>query len=292
MNEDMLSGYDIMAGILSREETRLRLELLDIRKKYEHPGNKGDQVESIIRDFLSQYLPAYNRVGHGEVFNIEGLHSKQTDLVVTNEYHVALTSDWTKAQTFIIESVECAAEIKSTINDVDTDLRDIFEKAKTFKSMFIEPGQGMEARLQPDDTRRFLWRKPYFGFAFESKVSLDRIIQELKSWDEELRPVERPVLDSLFILDRGGFMHMGSGQGRLVSIGSDGQRKTGYVALRKGGEQVLTTLLLWIYSTMPKIHYYTHPAFVYLTPNSSGGRLQLQDDGNLSRPTGGHNLGS
>ena len=192
MNENMLSGYDIMAGILSREEKRLRLELQDIRQKYQHPGNKGDLVEAIIRDFLSRYLPAYNRVGHGEVFNIEGLRSKQTDLVVTNEYHVALTSDWTEPQSFIIESVECAAEIKSTINDVDTDLRDIFEKAKTFKSMFIEPDQGMEARLQPDDTTRFLWRKAYFGFAFESKVSLDRIIRQLKLWDEELRPVERP----------------------------------------------------------------------------------------------------
>ena len=277
------SGHEIMTDILSGEEKRLRGQLEDIRKKYKHAGNKGDQVEATIRDFLSRYLPPVNRVGHGEVFSVEGLRSRQTDLVITNEHHVALTEDWGKAQTFIIESVECAAEIKSTISDVNTDLRDFFEKAKTFKQMFIEPDQGIEVRCQEEDFRRFIWRKPYFGFAFESQVSLDRILQELKSWDEDLRPVERPVLDSFFVLNRGGFMHMGNGKGRLVSLNKDDQPQTGYVRLRQGGEQVLTTLLLWIYATMPKINYATHPAFVYMRPNPHRGRLRLKDDGTLWR---------
>ena len=124
------------------------------------------------------------------MFNIDGLRSKETDLVITNDYHVALTSDWNEAQTFIIESVECAAEIKSVIKDVDT-LRDYFEKARTFKKMFVDPDLGTQARMHSDNVRRFYWRKPYFGFAFESQVSLDRIIQELSSWDKELRPIER-----------------------------------------------------------------------------------------------------
>ena len=53
---------------------------------------------------------------------MEGLRSKQTDLVIANEHLVALTEDWSEAQTFIVESVECAAKIKSTIRDVNTDL--------------------------------------------------------------------------------------------------------------------------------------------------------------------------
>ena len=157
-----------MTGILSREEKRLRIELEDIRKKYDHAGNKGGQVENIVRDFLSRYLPTHNRVGHGEVFNVEGLRSRQTDLVITNKYHAALTSDWNEAQTFIIEGVECAAEIKSTIKSVDTDLRDFFDKARIFKKMLIEPELGMQARMELEDASRFVWRKPFFGFAFES----------------------------------------------------------------------------------------------------------------------------
>ena len=277
------SGHEIMTDILSSEEQRLGIQLEEIRTKYAHAGNKGDQVEAAIRDFLSRYLPPANRIGHGEVFNIDGIRSKQTDLVITNEYHVSLTENWSEPQTFVVESVECAAEIKSAIRGVDTDLRDFFEKAKAFKQMFIEPDQGIEFRSQDDDVPRFIWRKPYFGFAFESKVNLDTILQKLKAWDEELRPIERPVLDSFFVLDRGGFMHMGNGKGRLVSLDKEDQRQTGYVRLHQGGERVLTTLLLWIYATMPKINYYTHPAFMYMRPNPHSRKLRLTDEGTLRR---------
>ena len=91
------------------------------------------------------------------------------------------------------------------------------------------------------------------------------------------------VLDSLLFLDKGGFIHMGDGQGALFSLNEDGQRQTGYVKLWEGGEQVLTTLLLWIFATMPKIQYFTHPASIYLQPNPYQGRLSLQDDGKLHR---------
>lgn len=48
--------------------------------------------------------------------------------------------------------------------------------------------------IQLDDARHFVWRRPYFGFSFESKMNLDAIIQDLESSNEkELRPVERPV---------------------------------------------------------------------------------------------------
>ena len=278
-----LSGHQIMIDMLSREEQKLRAQLEDIRRRYMHSGNKGDQLEVTVREFLSRYLPPHNRLGHGEVFSLEGLRSKQTDLVITNEYHLALTDNWGEAQTFIIESVECAAEIKATIANVDTDLRDVFEKAKAFKQLFIEPDQGMDWRARDEDTPRFFWRKPFFGFAFESQVSLDRILREMQSWESDLRLVERPVLDSFFVLDRGGFMHMGNGKGRLVIQNKDGSPLTGYVKVGQQDGQVLTTLLLWIYSTMPNINYYTHPAFVYLRPSSRRGALRLTDDGGLSR---------
>ena len=279
------SGFEIMKGVLQTEEKRLGLELADIRHRYAHAGNKGGSSEQVFREFLSRYLPAYNRVGHGEVFNIDGLRSRQTDIVITNEYHVGLKSDWAEPQTFTIESVECAGEVKSVIQDVNT-LRDIFDKAKVFKSMIIEPDQGMQFRAQDEDIPRFVWRKPYFGFAFESRLSIDRVIQELRLWNNELRPIERPVLDGLFVLDRGGTMHMGNGGGQLRWLGGDGEPQKGYVTIRHGGEQVLTNLLLWMYAAMPRIHYYTHPAFVYLRPNPHPGPLSMNDDGVVTRPGG------
>ncbi len=282
------SGFELMKRVLEREGERLKLELADIRGRFEHAGNKGDSAEQIFREFLSRYLPAHNRVGHGEVFNIDGLRSRQTDLVITNEYHVGLKSDWSEPQTFIIESVECAGEVKSIIKDHHT-LRDCFEKARVFKSMLIEPDQGMVMRTHKEDIPRFVWRKPYFGFAFESEMNIDRIVAELRSWETELSPIDRPVLDGLFVLDRGGTIHMGKGSGQLRSLSRDGKPQSGYVVVRDEGEQVLAHLLLWIYAAMPRIEYYTHPAFPYLRPNPYSDRLSMTDDGTLSRP--GHGIG-
>ncbi len=267
-----------MRSSLIREERLLRLELAYIRQRYEHAGIKGGQAEVAFRDFLSRYLPTHNRIGHGEVFNIDGLRSKQTDLVVSNDYHVALTSDWALPQSFIIEAVQCAAEIKAGINDVNTHLRDYFDKAKAFKKLLVSP----DAVRMIEGDRKFLFRRPYFGFAFESKVSLPRIVEELKSWDEELRPVERPAIDGLFVLDRGTILDVGDGQGRLYALSPSGQRLTGYVQSDGGKETVLADLLTWVFATMPKVHYHMHPAGLYLSPNPAG-RLELTDDGELVR---------
>ena len=275
-----------MKRALEREGERLKLELADIRGRYEHAGNKGASAEQIFREFLSRYLPAHNQVGHGEVFNIDGLRSRQTDLVITNEYHIRLKSDWSEPQTFILESVECAGEVKSIIKDRNT-LRDFFEKARVFKSMLIEPDIGMKVRSNDEDLPRFVWRKPYFGFAFESEMNIDRIVAELRSWETELRPIDRPVLDGLFVLDRGGTIHMGKGSGSLRSLSRDGEPQSGYVVLRAAGEQVLAQLLLWIYAAMPRNEYTIHPAFHYLRPNSHSGRLSMADDGTLRRPLRG-----
>ena len=280
------SGFELMKRVLEREGERLKLELADIRHKYEHAGNKAELAEQIFREFLGRYLPAHNRIGHGEVFNIDGVRSRQTDIVVTNEYHIGLKSDWTEPQAFILESVECAGEVKSIIKDQNT-LRDVFEKAKAFKSMLIEPEQGIEVRTHDEDFPRFVWRKPYFGFAFESDMTIDRIVGELRSWETELRPIDRPVLDGVFLLDRGGIIHMGKGSGQLRSLSKDGEPQSGYVVVRSGGEQVLAHLLLWIYAAMPRIEYYTHPAFPYLRPNPYSGRLSMTDEGMLRRPSHG-----
>ena len=90
----MPTGYDIMAEILRREERRLAAELTDIRAKLDHTGNKGALAETAFRNFLRKYMPGNASVGHGEVFDIDGRLSKQTDIVVANEYHVPLQSDW------------------------------------------------------------------------------------------------------------------------------------------------------------------------------------------------------
>ena len=277
----METGHEIVKKLLVQEENNLRDSLDKSRANFMNSGNKGDNAEAVFRDFLSRYLPSTNRIGHGEVFSIEGLRSKQTDVVISNKLHVALTDNWELPQLFTIDSVQCAAEVKSVISDEDV-LRDIYDKAKTFKNLFIEPIKGMEVRMSQGDAPRFVWRKPYFGFAFESKLSAGTIMQRLQSWDEEeLRPIERPVLDGLFLLDRGAYFHLGTGSGSLyVEDGEGNQRREGYAGM-SGDGQTLTGLLLWLSCVMHEISYPLHPIVHYLQPSKRTNRLRLNDEGTL-----------
>ena len=281
MGERVPSGYDIMAGILQREEGRLRGELTDIRAKFEHAGNKGAMVEHEFRKFLRKYMPSYTRVGHGEIFDIDGRLAKQTDVVVANEYHVSLQADWEQPQQFPIETVQCAAEVKSSLTSLDS-LRDCFDKAKAFKSLLEAPEQTMFLMSMGDDERRFILRRPYFAFAFESKLTLQRIYDTLTAWDKELRKIEQPVLDALFVLNRGVLIHMGTGKGTLVIKGEDGHNVTGYVGFKRD-DGVLTRLLVWMYGVMPRLIHFSHPVFPYLQRSRKSGTLWLNDQGEVER---------
>ena len=263
----MPKGYDIMAGILRSEERRLRAELAEIRTRFEHAGNKGAAAEREFRSFLRKYMPGDTRVGHGEVFDIDGRLAKQTDVIVANEYHVALQADWEQTQKFTIEAVQCAAEVKSSLTDLGS-LRDCVEKARAFKSLLVAPEQHMLTTDMMDDERRFRDRRPFFTFAFESRLKLETIYEALTGWDEELRDVERPVVDGLFVLDRGVLMHLGTGRGTLVLEDEHGKRLSGYAGF-EAQSGVLTRLLLWMYAAMPKAIHFRHPVFPYLQPRKS-----------------------
>lgn len=270
-----------MAEILRCEERRLAGELTGIRAKFDHSGNKGALAETAFRNFLRKYMPGNASVGHGEVFDIDGRLSKQTDIVVANEYHVALQSDWEEPQRFTIEAVQCAAEVKSSLTDIDS-LRDCVDKARAFKRLLVAPEKSAIYMSMGDDERRFLDRRPYFTFAFESRLTLDTIYDALNAWDSDLRDVERPALDGLFVLDRGVLIHLGTGKGKLVMKTDDGQRVSGYVGFDKDGG-VLSRLLLWMYGAMPRIIEFQHPVFPYLQPRTESGNLWLNDRGEIER---------
>ena len=279
----MRTGYDIMTEILRQEETRLLSELEAIRQNFQHSGNKGARAEREFRDFLRRYMPGDTRLGHGEVFDIDGRVARQTDVVVANEYHAALHADWEEPQKFTIESVQCGAEVKSSLTDLSS-LRDCFEKAKAFKTLLMAPEHTMFLMSMGDDERRFLLRRPYFVFAFESRLTLPTMFNALTDWDSELRPVEQPVLDGLFVLDRGTLLHVGTGKGKLVVKMDDGEILRGYVASERDGG-VLSRMLLWMYGAMPKVIHFNHPLFPYLQPRREPGKLWMNDRGKVERKT-------
>ena len=257
-------------------------ELIRIRKSFLHGGTRGGEAEATLREFLRMHLPLYTRVGHGEVFNKDGRRSRQTDVVVTNEEHPPLYSNWERAHLFIIEGIAAAGEVKTALQSLDG-LRDTFDKARAFKSILAQPQERMLIYGTDQDNKRFVYRRPYFAFFYESKVSLNTMCQALEQWDKEVREVDYPTIDAVFVLEGGSIINFGDGSGMLKLRLPDGTDGRGYISRSDARDKVLPTLLLWMFSSMPRIRMWRPPIVEYLMEEEDSGPLMLKDDGVLSR---------
>ena len=281
-NMPIYEGQSIMRRLLEQESAQMMTELLRIRESFTHGGNRGGEAEATIREFFRKHLPLHFRVGHGEVFNKDGRRSRQTDVVVINQDHPPLFSDWERANMFIIEGVAAGGEVKTALQSVD-DLRETFDKGTAFKCILVQPQAQSMMFGKDEDIARFVNRRPYFAFFFESKLGLKRIKQELDEWNNELREIERPSIDAVFVLDRGSIIHFGNGDGTLKLRLPDGTEGRGYHIRTDHHERVLPSILLWIFTSMPRVWMWTPPIVDYLIQEEAGGELSLDDNGRLSR---------
>ena len=276
----MASGFDVMNTILAQEEKRLSTELANIRANYEHAGIKGTKVERVLRDLLRLCLPTDLRVGHGEVFDLDGRQSRQTDVVIANQYHFPQPPDhnWEEPQKFMIECVECAGEVKSALTSRRT-VEECFENARSFKSLLGYASSSF-GQTMGGDKSRFLSRRPYFVFAFESKLRDETVWERLTELNSACREIDRPIVDAVFILNRGTLLYVREkGAGRISVTGTEGARLPGYVGI---GQNVITRFLFWTFVVMPRLIYLTHPATNYLAPQDPG-ENRLTELGDVKR---------
>ena len=274
-------GQEIMASLLKQEAVQLKSELQRIRDSFTHGGDRGDAAEATIREILRRHLPLSYRVGHGEVFNKDGKRSRQTDIVVANEGQPALFSDWDSANAFIIEGVAAAGEVKTSLQSA-SQLGDTFDKGAKFKSVLAEPPESSLMFSGPEDTRRFVYQRPYFAFFFESKLRLETVLTRLREWDLKTRAVLRPSIDGVFLLDQGSVLHFGDAGGNLKIRLPDGNVGRGYHA-HGNACTALPDFLLWLFTSMQPIQFWQPPVVHYLVQEEDVGQLMLTDDGKLIR---------
>lgn len=276
------TGYEVMLGILAKKGATLRSDIEEIRLKFQQSGDKGASAEFVLREFLRLYLPQDQRVGHGEVFNLDGERSTQTDIVIANRYHVSLERDDETPQAFIIEAVDVAGEVKMRINGLD-DLRDCFDKARQFKKIFADDVGALLMAFGGGDgkTNRYFMRRPYFAFAYETRMNETTILNSLRSWESELPDNERPSLDALFLLDKVAMFNSWEHDIGLRVSAQKGGPNVGLWMTTGFGEKVLADFLTFIYYAPPEILSRLHPVVSYLTPNN--GRYRLMPDRNVTR---------
>lgn len=236
---------------LAAMQAQLSAAIAEIRAKHHHAGTKGQLAEGALRAVIRSLVPVFKQVGHGEVVDREGNRSGQTDVVITNEHH-ALISDPEAANTFFIEEVACAGEVKMSLGSDDLD--DALRNCSKFKQLtpFIASGAVIETEFE-EDVHRFVEKRPYFLFCYESHLTLQRIAQALSEFSS--LPGNWPLyrqLDAVFVLGRGVVVNFGRGQGALRFL-EQGSALPVHGVHAIETDAVLAELVRWLHVVMIKL---------------------------------------
>lgn len=244
-------------------ENQMLNELERARTRFTHAGDKGVVVENSFREFLKSYLPRRFAVGNGEIVDSSGNRSGQTDVVIVNEDH-PFTFAEDLPGLFFIEGVVAAAEIKSVLNS--DHLERTIKNSKKFKQLKAQIGHGTEVKVSsPADLKRYYSRPPFFLFAFESNISLEKIHQTLNTEiDDQTGNANTNLLDAVFILQKGWLINFGDGTESFQFQTSDKKSLPGWQG--KKTESVLVPLLSWLSYVMPRMKRNVPVLQDYLSP--------------------------
>lgn len=248
---------------IAAAQGQMRGRLEEIRATFTHAGDKGVSVEDAFRDFLRQYLPRRLTVGHGEVVDLHGGRSKQTDVViVTDDHPFTFTPDLPGL--FFVEGVCGAGEVKTNLTAAALDKA--LESSRQFKRLEIRPGKGTIACFNPSDRERFYKCPPWFVLAFDSQLSLDRIKEKSVQFTADKRLQGTRLLDAVFVLGRGWVINFGDGKGSFQYRTPDDESVTGW--LENESDSVLFDLLAWLSIVMPTMARFEPVLASYMVPSS------------------------
>jgi len=71
-----------IASLFEQAAARLRADFEYVRRSNPHPGEKGQEAEEIVREFLNAHLPKRFRADAGVVIDFENSLSRQSDVLV------------------------------------------------------------------------------------------------------------------------------------------------------------------------------------------------------------------
>lgn len=98
-----------------------------------HPLSAGENRESLVADFLRNYLPKVFGIDTGIILSTSGEFSTQADLVIVDQDYNAPLYPTQANKVWLVESVYALIEVKTYLRP--SDIADAFEKGRRFKTL-------------------------------------------------------------------------------------------------------------------------------------------------------------
>jgi hypothetical protein len=237
-----VSSLDERFAAVDRQLTE---KLRDARRSTRHRGVRGDELAGVlgkeIRDHFIECASIHERC---EVRDAHDARSQEVDLVLLNRFHPAFAlAD--RPRFICIEGVIAAAEVKTSLTK--REIIDCLIKARAFKRLLASVGESdLKAHniTEAEDTFRYLFRRPFFAFAYEGTSNLRTVQDNIEEWvkDNHVCDIER--IDAVFVLGKGVIVNLGAGAGAIQMRDINGDLLSGFV--RSETLSIFSQLISWL----------------------------------------------
>lgn len=186
-----------IAGLFTEAAKRLRADFEYVRITNPHQGEKGEEVESVLKTFLNAHLPQRFRAGSGIVIDFENNLSRQMDVIVYDALTSPIYRAAEKTQIIPAHTVAAVIEVKTSLNKGE--LEDAYKKIASCKQLKKPQSSSMD---QPS-TQSGLDSLGTMGivFGFDADTSLETLGDNARGLNAEYESFLWP--DMIVVLDRG-----------------------------------------------------------------------------------------
>jgi hypothetical protein len=186
-----------LVELLTAAGRKLREDFQEIQDCNPHAGDRGEEVENILKVFLSERLPKRFGVESGLVIGQEGAISRQCDVIIYDALNSPVYRSGTKLQILPRDNVAAVIEVKSKLNkDL---LTDAAEKIASVKCIKPSPIGGADQPV----TFSNLINSGTLGcvFAFDSYTTLETLAENLREINSASHSDQ--WIDLVVVLDKG-----------------------------------------------------------------------------------------
>lgn len=164
---------------LQQLSAQIKAETTVIRTTFKNNTNKGNGFEIVIRNLIKTYIPSTYNVTQGEIIDTFSQQSGQTDLLITQDFHLRGHSDGRPNLVFYdlltalgeIKASLTTRELQTTISN--SNLLNNFKRHSDNNNMY-----GSEFYDPSDNDQK---PPPFFVIALNTDISLDTLEAEIKS---------------------------------------------------------------------------------------------------------------
>lgn len=193
------------------EQMRINELIEEAEKLIYHKGEEGRECESILKLFLTRYLPKKYSVGSGLIISKDkNLKSKQVDVILYDRINSPLIAFYESLELLPIECVYSGIEVKKRLNK-NQDIYDILEKIEKIKSLpkkdyivekkvAIPVGNRIQIKSLPEKFETL-----GFGFVFLTKprFTLQFIQEKIVNYYNTKHTNEEHKIDIFCVLKQG-----------------------------------------------------------------------------------------